>query len=342
MQIVHKDLRRGELKIRITSPEDVWVLAHILKPGDVVAGRTLRKVKRSEEAEGVRKPMFLKIALVKVSAEGGKLRMLGRILEEKENVPKGAYHSIDADVGDVLDVFRESWGRADLKRISDATKIKEGNVLICIVDRESSCFALLRNYGYEVISEEKWGVCKKFKGVKGESIFPNVAKRIFELAEHVNPVCIIVASPSFWKEEVIKILKEKKIGIRIVEASCNYVGKEGIEELLKREEVKTAMQGARIYEETKLVEQLLKEVAVNGRCAYGLREAEEMAEAGNVEKLLVTDSFAKEKYNETEKIIRAVEEKHGEVFIISGKYESGKKLDGLGGIAVILRYKANY
>ena len=63
--------------------------------------------------------------------------------------------------------------------------------------------------------------------------------------------------------------------------------------------------------------------------------------------MLITDSFIQKSrsenfYNEVEKIMKAVEKTKGEVQIISSEHEAGKKLDGLGGIAAILRFKLRY
>ena len=40
--------------------------------------------------------------------------------------------------------------------------------------------------------------------------------------------------------------------------------------------------------------------------------------------------------------MKIVDSTKGEILIISSENEAGKKLDGLGGIAAILRFKLNY
>lgn len=338
MRIIHKDLRHGEIKAGLNSPEDAWLLSHIIREGDVVGGRTLRKIKKDEAQEGIRKPVFLKVCAEKISVENRQLRVLGKIVEEKEDIPKGAYHSIEAGAGDVITIVKEKWGRTDLKRIEEACKGRGAVVLVCIVDRESACFGLVREHGYEILSEEEWEVQKKVKGTKGEEIFPKVAKIALEYIARLNPAAVIVASPSFWKDEVIKLLRGR--GFKVFGASCQYVGKEGIEELLKREEVKCAIGEARIYEEANAVERLLREIKIDGKAAYGLEEVRLAVEGGNIEMLLVTDRFARENYKEVDGLIENVERHRGAVFIVSSKNEAGRKLDGLGGIGAVLRYKA--
>ena len=40
--------------------------------------------------------------------------------------------------------------------------------------------------------------------------------------------------------------------------------------------------------------------------------------------------------------MKTVDSTKGDIIIISSDHEAGKKLDGLGGIAAILRFKLNY
>ena len=59
---------------------------------------------------------------------------------------------------------------------------------------------------------------------------------------------------------------------------------------------------------------------------------------------MITDEFiAKHKesgtYNEVDEKMKAVDALQGKIHIISSKHEGGKKLNGLSGIAAILRYK---
>ena len=81
--------------------------------------------------------------------------------------------------------------------------------------------------------------------------------------------------------------------------------------------------------------------------AYGLKETKNAAIAGAVKTLLITDSFIQKtrtenKYEEIEEIMKTSDSTKSDIAIISSEHEAGKKLDGLGGIAAILRFKLNY
>ena len=125
------------------------------------------------------------------------------------------------------------------------------------------------------------------------------------------------------------------------------IGKEektAINEVLKRPEIQNILKKDRIAKEMILIEDLLRLIAVNGPAVYGINETEHAAQAGAVKVLMLTDSFIKKtrienKYQRLEGIMQLTDKMKGSIYIISHEHEGGKRLDGLGGIAAILRYK---
>jgi protein pelota len=62
---------------------------------------------------------------------------------------------------------------------------------------------------------------------------------------------------------------------------------------------------------------------------------------------LLTDDFIQQKreeghYIELDKLMKQIDVLKGQINILSSKQETGQKLDGLGGIAAILRYKLEW
>ena len=47
-------------------------------------------------------------------------------------------------------------------------------------------------------------------------------------------------------------------------------------------------------------------------------------------------------YGRLEAIMKVVEQAKGSITIITSEHDGGKKLDGIGGIGAILRYKVEY
>ena len=143
-------------------------------------------------------------------------------------------------------------------------------------------------------------------------------------------------------EELKRNLKKK-----IIMATCSSVDKTGINEVLKRPEIKEALKQDRITKEISLVEELLAEISKNNLAVYGLKDTEKAADAGAIKSLLITGSLIQKSreensYEKIDSIMKITEAAKGAINIISSEHEGGKKLNGLGGIAAILRYKLNY
>ena len=220
------------------------------------------------------------------------------------------------------------------------------------MDRDEACFALIKKYGYEYLSEITGNVQKKGidnKLVKGRGFYSQVIDVLEEYTQRYDIEFIMLASPAFWKDDLMKVLKQKKSSLtsKIVLATCNSFGRNGINEVLKRPEIRSVLKNERIVKETALVEELLVEISKNGLSVYGLKQTMDASVAGAIKILLVTDKLIQElrgknEYGKLDHIMKLVDQAKGNVFIISEEHDAGKKLHGLGGIGGILRYKLNY
>jgi protein pelota len=145
----------------------------------------------------------------------------------------------------------------------------------------------------------------------------------------------------------MKVLKNKDLKQKIIQASCSSADESAINEVLKRDETKEALKLERISKEIKLVETLLQEISKQGKAVYGLKETQKAAELGAVETLLLTDSLIQKyrqdnKFHILDQIMKSVDNARGKIVIIMGDHEGGKKLKGLGGIAGLLRFQLSY
>ncbi|MBI2138764.1 pelota family protein, partial [Candidatus Woesearchaeota archaeon] len=148
-------------------------------------------------------------------------------------------------------------------------------------------------------------------------------------------------------DEVMKQADDQELKKKIILATCNDTGRTGINEVLKRPEVKEALKEDRIAREVQAVDELLQEISKQGAAAYGMEETGKAVDAGAVASLLITDSCigaCREKgaYPMLETYFKKAEQAKGNIIIISSDHEGGKQLDGLGGIGALLRYKLHY
>ena len=355
MKITHSDLKKGEVKVRIENPDDLWYLSNIIDPGDFLKGRTLRKIKiergRDEKSsDAVKKPVFLKIRVEKVEygADSSLLKVMGTIAEAVDDIPLGSYHSFNLEENSGIAIIKEKWLKFQLDKLKEASSGNAGNIIVCVFDREEALIALMKKYGYEILCSLKGDVEKKDRNIQAKGgFYQSIISQLNGYSGRYSSRHIILASPSFWKEELMKELKDDDLKKKIVLATCSSVGKNGIDEVMKRPEVKHALKMERASAEINLVEELLVEIAKMALAAYGMNEVENASIAGAVSHLLVTDSLIKKSreqnfYNQVDNIMRSVDDSKGDITIVSSEHEGGRKLDGLGGIGALLRYRMSY
>lgn len=347
MKIIAKNLKQGEIKLKIDTPEDLWHLSQLIDNGDIIKGKTTRKMKTTEEGDATKKTIIISITVEKVeySKSTNALRINGKIEEGPEDVPKGSYQTIPIEPNSTLVIKKEHWYDYQLKRLKEATETTALKVLICVFDREDAYFALMKHAGAELLSHISGDVASKRMTVKIKTPFyEQITKQLEEYNKRYNLDHIILASPSFWKEELYKTLKNETLRKKIIQATCSSADERAIDEVLKRDEVRTALQQQRATTELILVEEILTAISKDGPVAYGISKTKEAADAGAIKTLAVTDGLIQQRrqdetFDELNTIMKTVDKQKGTVTIISSDNDGGKKLDGIGGIAALLRYK---
>ncbi len=337
--------KQGELKVKVENPDDLWYLNNIIDPGDTLSGKTLRKLKVTEEASAERKIVFMAIKVEKVDYAPNELRVSGKVLEGPEDIPHGSYHTFSIEQGVIITLIKPEWLKYQLDYLKEATIIKPPKIIICVFDREEALFAKLTRDGYDVLTTLKGKVSKKAVEEKiKETFYDQIVAQLEEYDKRFLLDKIIVASPAFWKEELFKVLKNPELKKKIIQAGCSGVDETAIAEVLKRKETQEALHQERISKEMTVVEELFLALAKKGPVAYGMNETTQAAEAGAIEQLLVTDKLiqharAENTFAQLDAVMKSVDRAKGKVWIISTEHEGGKKLQGLGGIGALLRYK---
>jgi len=350
MKIVHFDKRKGIAKVKITNLDDLWHLSRIIEPGDLVSGQIERKIKVSgaeEKARVARKLFFVKLKADKVKYDAEILRISGKIVEGPEEIPLGASHTLDIQVGSLIKIEKK-WKNYQIDRLKEAEVASTApKAIICVLDDSEANIATITASGIKYLTSIELRLAKKrLAEPKQKEKLGKVVSELVRINKEKNPETIILASPLFWKDELLKALKEKApdIAKKCKLENVSTGSKRGVAELLNKGVAERLLKAGRLEKEFKLIEDLLAEISKNGLAEYGLENVKSAAEAGAVKILLITDgliSSSREKgtYEEIEKIINAVEQSKGKVHILDSKNEAGSKLDGLGGIAAILRFK---
>lgn len=352
MEIIKQDFRKGYARVKITDLEDLWHLSQVILPGDLVQGRSVRKVKietGSEKAVVSKKTIIVKICVEKINFDKGleSLRLNGKVVNEIDDVPKGSYHSLDVSVNDMIDIEKDEFLDYQIKYLKEASSGKKARILMVVLDREEAAFGLVKAHGIDMLSELSGTAEKKYVKEKiSKEFYTEVINNILDYDKRFNFESILIGSPAFWKDEIYKKLTVE-LRKKVILANCNHVGKSGMNELLKRDEVKKALQESRVGMESDVVEKLLLEISKNEKAVYGFSETKNAAISGAVEILMVSTKFISSHienngYKTVNDLMKAVEKSKGVVRIINSDNEPGQKLDGLGGIGAVLRYKIKY
>ena len=349
MRIIHQNLKAGEVKVSIENLNDLWYLSQILEPGDLVKGKAERKISigKSEERSQVKK-IFVTMTILAEKIEFHKysdiLRVNGKIKEGPEDVPREVYQTITVEIHDVIQITKDKWCSYHLEYLHEA-KEKHPDFLAIVMDRDEASFAVITSQGFNIISEITGDVEKKaFKDKKKIDFYEQIIAQAKDYDARYHPKSIIIASPAFFKEDLMKLIKDDQLKKKIILATCNNTGAQGITEILKRDELKKALESARSSKEEVIVENLMKEIKLGTKAVYGIKEVEKAVNCGAVDMLIITDSMIKksrqeETYGKIDKILKTVESNRGKIEIIDADNPAGKQLDGLGGIGAVLRYQ---
>ncbi len=349
MNVLKSDLHHGKITVRVEDIDDLWILSQIIESGDRIGGRTVRKIKVSDKSEEsvrqFKKNVHIQIGVERIEfhEHTNSLRVSGKVLEEKEDIPAGCYHTFTLESGSVVTIEKEKWPRYQIERIRESERPAE-SILICNLDRENAIFVMLEKRGYTVLSKIRGNVQKKQFESKPEPFYNQLSKCIEAYDEKYNFSHIILASPAFWNEELKKEMKNQNILPKIKLAACSDVGESAINEILKRPELRSILRNDRLSMELALVEEVLVEISKDGAVAYGFEDVKNAVNSGAVAHLIVSTRLIKEmrlkdEFQKLEELMELAEQMKGKVNLIESGQDAGKKLDALGGIAAKLRYK---
>ena len=167
MKLIHTDLKKGEVKVKIENVDDLWYLNQIVEKNDLIKGKTLRKIKFGEETQRKqkveKKAVFLLIEAEKVefSKTSNVLRISGIVKQGPEDVPLGSHHTFNVEENTIIEIIKQKWLKFQLDKLKEASKESSPKILICVHDREEAYFALMKKYGYQLLVDIKGNVAKK-------------------------------------------------------------------------------------------------------------------------------------------------------------------------------------
>lgn len=347
MRIIHRDLKRGRIKLAVETLDDLWHLQHLVEPGDLATMLTLRRERaemdklRPERPEKKPVKLSIKVEGIEFHRFANRLRLLGTI----EGGPdKGKHHAFSLEPGATL-ALTKHWRPDHLDRLQEAVKAsRRPRILLVALDDASAEFGLVRQYGLEQLGTIARPMAGKHYAVEREAdelkFFHRLAAAMSDVMTREGIRVAIVAGPGFTKDNFFVFLKGTypDLAAKVKRDNVSSGGRAGLYEIIRRGLVERVSEEDRVSFETMLVEQLMGEIAKEGLAAYGKSEVERAASLGAVEKLLIADEMLRAR-NTIEGLLERVRKTRGKVIVVSTEHDAGRQLKGLGGIAALLRFK---
>jgi protein pelota len=343
MKVLHQDARTNEIKLFPETLDDLWHLYNLVDDRDLVFASTYRRGEektdklRAERVEKVRMRLGIRVQKVEFHESEDVLRILGVIEQGPQDM--GQHHTLMISVGEPLTVIKPDWKPQHFDRIKRAIEMSEKpSMFFVAIEDTDAVIATAREYGlkeFATITRNPGG--KMYESKSNESEFLDEVVEKLKMVMHGEP--LIVLGPGFVKEALAKRIREKasEISSSMVIHHTGQAGMAGINELMKQGVGGKVLDETRVARETRLMELLFSEIGKNGMFAYGDESVKSAVEAGAVSVLLVLDT--KVRSSAADRLIRMVEESKGEFVIVSSLHEAGRRLDSLGGVAALLRYR---
>lgn len=345
MRVLKKELRfnEGEISLVTESLDDLWHLKYIIEPGDIVYAFTKRRIEgatdklRPEKADKKTVRLGIKVEKVEFHRFANRLRIHGIITD---GIDAGAYHTLNIEEGTNLSIVKH-WKNDQFERINEAViASKRPRVIIATIEEGEACIGVVRQFGIEETSCLRQSLGKG-EGNRRNEFFGELASQLKWASEKVEAV--ILAGPGFTKEDFLEFLKARDAELtkKIVLEDTSSIGVSGFQEVLRRGAVDRIMQESRIGREAKLIEELMKEISTDGKAAYGMADVKNAHGFGAIETLMITDELLRtsRESNSIDDFLKEVEQSQGKIVVFSTEFEPGKKLESLGGIAALLRFK---
>lgn len=329
----------GEYKLVAESLDDLWHLSHLIGPSDTVYAVTLRTVDapsdklRAEKLE--KRPVRIGVTVEKVefTPDANRLRVFGVICFGPDI---GQHHTLNVETGYEISVVRR-WTAVDLYRISRAISAStQGVVHIAAVEDGEIEIYRVRQYGPERVTTFTLGSGKTAGLDSRQGLFAAALEVLSKVTGN-----IVIAGPGFVKDDFLQYAKNTNpdLAAKMLAADTRRSGRGAVLEAIGNGVLTRLAEDVQLAREVSFMEEVFMRIGQNGAVAYGMTEVQTAVDFGAVETFLAVDSLIRE--DAVARLIEEAETAGAKVVVLSGSFEPGERLTGLGGVAALLRFKIN-
>ncbi len=380
MRLVRQSIDRdgnGSITLFPEEAEDMWFAYNLLRPTDHLRASAVRRV-TTESATGstsstrVHITLLISVEKLDFDTQASALHVSGRIIEENKYTKVGQWHTLDLELNrnftlEKTDGGWDSVARGLVREACDPAK--QADIWAVVMQEGMAHLAVLT--GQRTVLRQKVEMTvpkKRGTGRQGdhdkalEKFFQTTLDTLLRQLDLTENKPILLASPGFVAQAFFKHIMEtatrtgnkallaQKSNLVVAHAASGYL--HSLNEVLQTPEVLARLKDTKYARETKLMHDFMDLLyRDDGKAAYGPREVEQAVEKGAVGRgggvLLISDSLFRAQEVATRRrwvgLVDQVREKEGgEVKVLSSTHESGKQLEGLGGIAAILTFPLEY
>lgn len=296
--------------------------------------------------------------------QAGQLHVSGKVAEMNKHVQLGSFHTLDLELHRNFTLEKaEGWDSVALDTLKEAIDqdakaqlwaviMQEGLANICLITDHQT---ILRQRIEVSLPGKRPGSSDRTKALDKfyQTLFDSLLRQI-DLAD---PKPLLLASPSSTASNFQQFIKSQaalgrnkllqQLLPKITVAHSANAQLSTLSEVLSSPAVTSKLSDTKFARETQLIDRFFELVRKDdARAWYGPKECERAVEGGAVGKgggvLLISNSLFRSQEIKTRqrwvKLVDDVKEQGGEVRVLSSMHESGKRLEGVGGIAVILTY----
>ena len=338
------------VKLRVEDEDDLWVLAQICRPSNLVGMLSHRRDSttgtkedgRAKSAE--RKPMWIVLEVQETAFQSftDNLRVHGVITEAKIDI--GSHHTHVISPGDEVEVTREGGlPKADLNLLKETlaagSRAKAGlivvesdEILIFEVTargiRDVSQFSMR---GGEKRADDSTGVRRGFS--------EGVAKEVRMVFPDEMP--LVICGPGMAREGFEKDIRALGAKNTITNAPTSIGGRAAANEVLAEGAADSVLGEHTIVKEVRAIEEAMTRMSTEGAVAFGSVPISEAASIGAIDTLVIDASLLRtgDGKSDWESIVSQVESSRGSVIQASVDHDAGQQLVGMGGAIALLRWK---
>lgn len=357
----------GKITMIVDSNDDIWHIFNLLEKGDLVQLKTSRKIMHesnngNKTSKKVQIFFTLKIDSIDYNSEDYEIRINGKSIFENEYISKGQFQSASIIKNMQFSLIKKSWDAFSINLINEVSNpMVTSDLAICLLDEGTANLFLISSHITLLKSKVELSIPKKRNGSSNhekamDKFFYYISDMLLNNINFEIVKCIVIGSPGFLKDQYREFLvniknssykqyeelfkNEKKLFF--VHSSGS--SKQSLNEVLSKQDIKEKIFETKAYEDIRLMEKFDEMLALDyEKITFGIKHAYQAIDLLAMDILIITDGFLKKMgpnfRKELHKKVLKLNDNQGCQKVLSSKHVTGEKVDKMGGIVGILKFK---